>query len=319
MKYGCVFSLAFAATVLSISQAHGADVAYAWAHNPTATSYSPASLYVYNAGAPVTVSRLSTGQYRVDFGRVASVGANVQVSMYGYDPGHCGVQSWGSFRVFVNCFDGYGNPADRRFSVLAIAAEPSDAGDLMYAWLEQPMLTGPYQPYAPYRFDDGSLRVGPYGGRPGWYSPYWAIAPRNVVMLTPYATTAKCYILLQASNRTLFECVDSRGVTVMTRASLLIARSGFAGLSAVLKPHPGTGFGGWSSNGSAQRVNHVATGVYHVDVGPEADIRGHVQAIGYMADATCHVGSFHAGRVTVLCYQGRTPADSGFQVIAIRR
>jgi len=103
-------------------------LAYAWANNPGAASYTPSLPYSYNsAGGPITITRASKGNYMVRFAGLGGnglVGGDVQVTPYGPGREHCRVFNWSSggpdFIVNVKCFNTIGVPDDVRYTVLVI-------------------------------------------------------------------------------------------------------------------------------------------------------------------------------------------------------
>ena len=304
-----------ATAALITSEADAAEIAYAWANNATATAYTPSPSYSYNAGSPVQIRRTSVGRYEVTFGRVAEKGANVQASMYGAATGRCGIVNWTRGTVNVSCFDATGAPADRQFSVLAIAAEPEDRPNVAYAWLNQASSSS-YQASAAYTFSEIPWTVS--RNHPGTY-----IVRRNTfrvssaVMVTAYGSSARCRVAMHDSNDTMFLC-ESTGITrVDTRASILTLRRGFAGLSHLISLSSGAS--GWSSDGSPSSARRLSTGVYEAVIGPEANVGGHVQVIGYVRGGACHVRWFGGGKARIHCNRDGVPIDSGFRMFALRR
>lgn len=94
----------------------GYPTAYVWAHNPTAASYVPSSLYQYSdfgARDKITINRLGTGYYAVTDSYVDFSAGNVQVTAYGTGSEFCHVAYWtASDGVRVLCYDTWGNPVD---------------------------------------------------------------------------------------------------------------------------------------------------------------------------------------------------------------
>ena len=99
---------------------------FAWAHDPTAASYTPSATYAFNsAGGPITATRSGMGQYAITFaglGGAGTAGGNVQVTAYGSTSDFCKVASWGSggddFTANVLCFKVTGAPVDMRYTIL---------------------------------------------------------------------------------------------------------------------------------------------------------------------------------------------------------
>jgi len=111
--------------VAATQQALGYDAAamgWVWAHNPTASSYTPTAAYSFNVqGGTNTVRRLGLGRYRVDMPRLAtSKGGNAQVVAYGWSADRCNLNrkpyaSSSTIRIEVNCYDGRSQPVDTTF------------------------------------------------------------------------------------------------------------------------------------------------------------------------------------------------------------
>jgi hypothetical protein len=101
-------------------------LAYAWADQPKAASYTPSLPYSYNsAGGPITITRSDEGSYAVKFaglGGNGMVGGNVQVTGYGSGHEICHVKNWSSggpdFIVNVKCKNALGIEDDVRYTVL---------------------------------------------------------------------------------------------------------------------------------------------------------------------------------------------------------
>lgn len=97
------------------------ELAYVWADQPGAASYTPSTTYSHNpTGSGITIERDATGDYSVMFTDLDLSEGHVQVSKYGTGAGTCHVQSWGGSTVNVLCFDMDGNPADLRYTVLFV-------------------------------------------------------------------------------------------------------------------------------------------------------------------------------------------------------
>jgi hypothetical protein len=99
---------------------------FAWAHHPTAPSYTPSATYAYNSsGGPITATRTGTGQYAMTFtglGGQGRAGGNVQVTAYGPSSDTCKVYWWSSggsdFRANVRCFTPNGRLVNTRYTIL---------------------------------------------------------------------------------------------------------------------------------------------------------------------------------------------------------
>jgi hypothetical protein len=108
---------------------------YVWANNPSTASYSPSSVYSYNANgkaAANVITRSSPGVYNVTCRGVGGAalgggtgwgpGGHVQVTAYGGDSNYCKVVSWvtggADFSAGVRCYTHAGALADTRFDLL---------------------------------------------------------------------------------------------------------------------------------------------------------------------------------------------------------
>ena len=84
-------------------------LAYAWANQPTSSSYAPDPKYRSNpSGGPVTIVRAGVGRYTVSWSGLSLLGGgDVQVTAYGAGNIVCKVERWGVPDALVRCF----NPA----------------------------------------------------------------------------------------------------------------------------------------------------------------------------------------------------------------
>jgi hypothetical protein len=99
---------------------HG-NLAYAWASDPSAPSYSANPFFRHNPnGGNVTVTRHAVGIYTVLWSSLSlSAKTDVQVTAYGPGSSVCTVEGWGAQSVNVRCFDpGTGAPVDSRFDIM---------------------------------------------------------------------------------------------------------------------------------------------------------------------------------------------------------
>jgi len=122
------FSLVFAAGI-----PNGTGSAYyAWADQPSASSYTPFTTYqqgilggVGTIGTPATITRSDTGSYSVTFPQMGSgiASSNVQITAYGSGSEYCDSAGWsdnnsdGSASASVACFSASGAPVDTTFAI----------------------------------------------------------------------------------------------------------------------------------------------------------------------------------------------------------
>jgi len=97
-------------------------LAFAWADQPAAASYTPAAGYSFNSGdGAITAQRSGTGTYSMTFAGFdlrGLQGGHVQVNGYGSSDDRCWVADWTSTTVSINCRDSAGNPVDTYYDVL---------------------------------------------------------------------------------------------------------------------------------------------------------------------------------------------------------
>jgi hypothetical protein len=109
---------------------------YAWAHDPSASSYTPSRAYQFNSGGAVnTISRSGVGAYTVSFPDLGGPGGTVLVTAYGDGAEICKVANWTwagtAEQVNVRCFSRDGAPADTRY-VLSFARPQGTARPMGY-------------------------------------------------------------------------------------------------------------------------------------------------------------------------------------------
>lgn len=119
-----------------------ADPAFAYAHQPTGTDYSPSGAGSWNPAGSSRVFRDGTGQYRVVLngfgGRLTpSVGGHPQVNAVGTGKAHCKALDFGgspNLTVRVRCYAAGGGLVDSKFTVLFT----TPSAHLAYAWGDRP-------------------------------------------------------------------------------------------------------------------------------------------------------------------------------------
>jgi hypothetical protein len=119
-------------TLLYQSRASGdpttPSVAYLWANDPTAGSYTPNLTYQYNVtGGTNTITRNSTGSYTANLPGFTRTGGTVIVTAYGTTAAHCQVTNWVSgssgTNVNVTCTNASGVAADEEFTLVYSISE----------------------------------------------------------------------------------------------------------------------------------------------------------------------------------------------------
>jgi hypothetical protein len=209
------------------------DLAFAYAHLETSTSYSPASAGSWNPAGTSSVARSGVGQYRVTFNNLGSrlppgVFGHVQVNAVGTSNAYCNTFNWGtdgSPNVFVDvrCYaTPTGAPVDRRFTVLFVL--PSD--HLAYALADQPTAAS-YSPLASYSVNParGPITIARVGV--GLYTVDWAYLNRELLndgngQVTAYGGNAVCRLQTRLFTGALVRCFAPNGTPADSRYTVLI-------------------------------------------------------------------------------------------------
>jgi hypothetical protein len=117
--------------------------AFAYAHQPTATDYSPQSRGSWNPAGTMQVKRLGVGEYEVYFTNLrlhSPFNSQVQVNAVGSGKASCTHGDWNGsddWIIYVSCQTPAGALVDSKFSVLF--AGPAE--HLAYAFADQPSAT----------------------------------------------------------------------------------------------------------------------------------------------------------------------------------
>jgi uncharacterized protein (TIGR03437 family) len=140
-------------TVLAVSSTNGKNIAFAWADQPTASSYTANANYAYNPAGAITISRASTGSYAVVFKGLDGSGGTVQITAYGTSTASCYSNGWETpdFEADVICIDPNGTQVDTPFTVALIPAHTTPL-NIAYAWANQPT-AGSYNADATYAYN----------------------------------------------------------------------------------------------------------------------------------------------------------------------
>jgi hypothetical protein len=150
--------------------------AFAFANQPTATNYAPASAGSWNPAGASRIYRNGVGRYLVVFAGLGSrlapgVGGHVQVNAVSTGKAYCKVEEWAGspdLSVSVGCYTPAGALADSKFTVLFTPP----AAHLAYAWADSPT-TAQYQAYSVYGSNPvgGAITIRRFGV--GQYSVIW--------------------------------------------------------------------------------------------------------------------------------------------------
>ena len=208
-----------------------ADLAFAYAHQPTGTNYSPSAGGSWNPAGTSTVVRTGVGQYRVTFNNLATrlpagVVGHAQVNAVGTTSGYCNAMnlytSGVNLSVDVRCYASpTGTAVDRKFSV--VFALPSD--HLAYAWGDKPA-TASYSPIAafssnPRRGPIVILRKGVGSYRVDWTGMEFELLDEGNVQVTAYGGPTVCKVRGRSGNGADLQCYSSNGTPADSRFMVL--------------------------------------------------------------------------------------------------
>jgi hypothetical protein len=147
-------------------------MAFLWANQPTAASYTPNLFYQFNSsGAANTVVRTGVGAYIASLPNLGAATGHVQVTAYGTGSERCKVANWSpsgsTQQVNVRCFTSTGTPVDTLFTMTYVddinliggaslfgaggTGAPGPTG--AYVWANQPT-TASYAPALSYQWND---------------------------------------------------------------------------------------------------------------------------------------------------------------------
>lgn len=118
------------------------DPAFAFAHQPTSTNYSPKAAGSFNPSGSMRVFRDGVGRYRVVFNglgtrRTPDVGGHVHAGAVGTGQHHCKASGLGGspdLTIQVRCYGGGGSLVDTKFNVFFT----TPSRHLAYAWGDRP-------------------------------------------------------------------------------------------------------------------------------------------------------------------------------------
>ncbi len=321
-------ALTFFVTLALTTSLMATDAAYIWADDPSAVSYAPSPAYTFNAGAPVSVTRLDYGTYRVDLGAIVSgAGGNVQVTGYGLNGDYCNISSWSSGSAFVNCFNANTTPGDTQFSLFVLKAAAGEVNDeLAYVWANNPA-TANYTPNPAYTYNNGNPVSISRNGTGVYTVALGTIVatPGGNVQVTAYGPESnRCKVQNWSAGNVQVNCFDGSGNPSDSRFSLLFVRANLSdeGLAYVWGNNPAaanyTPNPAYSFNlGAPVSITRQATGTYKVQLGNIASGSGqNAQVTAYGAtNDHCKVVSWSGGAVNVRCFAPNgTPTDAQFSL-----
>jgi hypothetical protein len=219
--------------ILAVSSTNQEGIAFAWAGNPTAASYTPDPNYSYNPSGAISITRNSMGFYEVDFLGLTAGGGTVQVAAYGSSSTTCTSAGWTTpdFRAEVACYTAGGVSTDSPF-VVAIVPPGATPPAVAYAWASLSS-SASYTAPAGFSWDEsGAVTITRSGT--GAYHPSFPGASA-FLQVTPYQSTARC----AAPNSTSVQCYNMSG-TAADAVYTAMAFSSIPSLPGSLTVHAGT-------------------------------------------------------------------------------
>jgi hypothetical protein len=141
-------------------------MAFLWADQPTAASYTPNPPYQFNSSGKLnTMVRTGVGAYTALLPNLGASGGHVQVTANGTGSERCKVAGWyptgSAQQVNVRCFTSAGSAVDTRFTMtyvsgLDLLGSPCCSGtDSAYVWANQPTSSF-YTPSLAYQFNNNT-------------------------------------------------------------------------------------------------------------------------------------------------------------------
>jgi probable HAF family extracellular repeat protein len=320
-------------------------VAYAWANQPTAATYTPSAQYAYNGGGgTIRVTRQSTGAYDVTFSSLPGWGNNglssaVAVTPYGSSAISCSVASYASSVTTavatVACYNVVTRvPADSRFMVLVVGNQSVPAPSAF-------VFTGGSAPVPPpnpaWNWTSGSLPVSvTHAAGAGTYNVLLGSGnnPKTAKLVTGAGGATRCNNGQSISGGLQVRCYDTSGAPADQRFWVIQVGGGLpgrrVGLALANQPTvaaytPST-VSSFNSSGGAISANRSAPGRYTMTFTGLQKLAGHTETVQVTpvgtALRTCNVVSWgNSGsslRVSVECRNAAGQlADTRYQVLVI--
>ena len=320
-------------------------IAYAWADQPTAASYTPAPQYAYNsAGGPIRITRQSVGAYDVAFESLPGWGNNglasaVAVTAYGSSRTACSLASYASSAnravATVSCFDVVTKvSADSRFTVMVVGNQSVSAPSA-FVFSGGGAVVPPPNPAWSWTSGNHPIAVSHNAG-PGDYNVLLGTGntPKSAKLVTGSGGATRCNNTAGISGGLRVRCYDFNGASsdqrfwvVQVAGGLPGRRIGFAvanrPTTASYTPAAASAF---SSSGGAITATRSSAGRYAIRFAGLQKLAGrteHVQVTSIATTlSTCSVvgwgNSGNGLRAIVECRNGAGQlADSRYGVLVI--
>ncbi len=303
-------------------------VAYAWADQSSAASYTPASANSYNAaGGPITATRTAAGTYTMTFDGLSLIAGDVQISTFGSSE-RCSVSSWSGSTVNVSCVNASGVATDARYMLsVTLPNAYTGAGVAAYAWANEESDSG-YTPNAAYSYNStggiitaARIAAGRYTMTFGGLSLASAAA-----LVSAQGSDRHCTVhSLGAANVSTIgvRCYDAAGNLADSRYTVQILRNGRfseASAAAYVWANDSTGASyvpsasySYNSGGGAITATRTATGAYALSFGGLNLIGASVKVSAFNSQRVCNPQAWTGSTLEVRCYDASgTLADSQY-------
>ncbi len=224
--------------------------AKAWVFSDgTGTNANPNALYQFNsAGGTNSVTRLSTGAYRVNLPNLGTASGVVHVNAYG-GSAYCKAHSWGpngaTQEIYVMCFDPGGNTVDSQFSVLFYKEDRTGASfNAGYARSFIPIASAAVQPPSAYSWNGRLLTNEITRTSIGRYNVTFSGVAQSPnggsVMVTPYgATPTRCKVSSWAGSTAHVRCHQIDGALIDADFGISYIVDVAFGSDTLANAHPG--------------------------------------------------------------------------------
>ncbi|MBP2319843.1 hypothetical protein JOF56_000228 [Kibdelosporangium banguiense] len=322
--------------------------AFLYADRLATASYQPANQAASRPDIRSSVTRTSTGAYRVNITGAGSPGVPI-VTAVGGSGVHCQLTRFGqngtAEDVLVNCYSGM-QPRDSKFTLSFFYSAPPDSGApgaYGYVYNNEPKLTTYVNPPLRYNSTGGNVEIyyNPAAGI--WTARFFGQAFINIAgsvqVSSAGPTPARCAIFqwypheLGADAQVRCDPLSAAAgppqwtLVYMHERSIVGDRNGFFGYlqanqptSPSYTPNPDRNR---APNGLLHRITRSGPGVYQVEIyGPlkapntvHLTVNGNTSAFCNIVGWTLKPGSQPAGLIDITCFDANgTPADNWFSL-----
>jgi len=325
-------------SVLAISNTNDKNIAFAYAWQSSAASYTAPTDTSYNPGGAITITRSSVGTYQVLFGGLSGAGGTVQVGAVG--AGSCYAGSWGgaTFLVNVFCVDTAGNPVDSPFFIDVIPAGVAPTG-IAYGFDKVPasssLTFNTVVEYNPVSIPTAISAEFDHVSTGKYLVTFNGLNALQVkggnVRATANGSAARCKVTnWQAGNwgtgspgtglQAFVNCYNIVGQLVNAEYTLMaLPAMGYASAYVYTGSTSGNAVGALNPGGGQVTYTRLGTGSYSV-IFPNSGIGAGwvVQATATDASHNCVATSWALSTVYVSCFNSAGVAtDSSFRVLAV--